>query len=63
MQREHQKAKRLPPVVFTMNVGVFVCDNVGHILLIHIERQINLRFYNPKHKGRNNVFTLIDIIT
>ena len=41
----------------------FVRCNVLHILLVHIERKIDLRLDYAKHKGRNNIFALIDIIT
>ena len=49
-------------MVFAADVCIFMSNHVLHILFIHMERQINLRLYKAKYKGRNNIFALKNII-
>ena len=50
-------------MIFTADMCLLMCNNVGHILLIHIERQIDFRVHDSKYKRRNYILTLENIIT
>ena len=63
MERQKKESERFREVVFTANVRHFVRHHVLHILLVHIERQIDLRLYNAENEGGYHVLALIDVIT
>ena len=62
MKRQKKESERLPQVVFSADVCIFVRYDVYHILPAHIERQINPRLEDPEHKGGYYALALIDVI-
>jgi len=61
MNRQQEKTKRLPPMVFAANVRLFVGNNVLQILTIHVEREIDSRFDNAQDKRRTYILTLENV--
>ena len=62
MNRQQEKTKRLPPMVFAANVRLFVGNNVLQILTIHVEREIDSRFDNAQDKRRTYILTLENVV-
>ena len=50
IHRQQQEAQEFPPVVSTVDMGLFMSDNMGHGILVQIRRQVDLGMYYPQDK-------------
>ena len=62
MDRQQEKTKGLPQMVFTANVCLLMGNNVFQILAVHVEREIDSRFDDTKHKRRAYILALENIV-
>ena len=62
MDSQQEKTKRLPPMVFTMNVCLLMGNNVFQILTVHVEREIDSWLYDAKHKRRFYILALENVV-
>ena len=47
MDRQQEKTKGLPPMIFTTNMRLFMGNNMLQILTVHVEREIDSRLDKP----------------
>ncbi len=62
MNRQQEKTKGLPQMVFTANVCLLMGNNVLQILTVHVEREIDSRFDNAQDKRRTYILTLENVV-
>ena len=62
MERQQEKPKGLPPVVFAANVRLLMRYNVFQVLIVHFEWQIDFRLEGAQDKGRADIFAQVDVL-
>ena len=62
MDRQQQKAERLPPVIPAPDVRLLMRDHVIHLAAVHVIREIDFGPDEPEHERRADIFALIDIL-
>ena len=63
VQREHEVAQHLPPVVAAGEVRVLVRDDIRRRPLVHVHGKINVRLHHAEDERRIDKFALVDVIS
>ena len=61
MDRQQQKAERLPQVISAPKMGLLMGNDILPAAAVHMVRQIDLRADRPKHERRVDALGLINI--
>ena len=62
MDRQQQKAERLPPVISAPDVRLLMRDHIIQLVAVHVIREIDFGLDDPQHERRADIFALIDIL-
>ena len=63
VQREHEVAEHLPPVVAAGEVRALVRDDIRRRPLVHVHGKINVRLHHAEDERRIDEFALVDVIS
>ena len=62
MDRQQQKAERLPPVIPAPDVRLLMRDHIIQLVAVHVIREIDFWPDEPQHERRADIFALIDVV-